>query len=107
MKHIVKISLFIIFFINNLIASPQSGQKVFETYCWGCHHQTATAFGPSFERIASKRTKEQIMTHILAPKTDYKQLGYKRTVMPSFANTIKQKELELITNFILSFKKGK
>jgi len=25
-----------------------------------CHHQSATAFGPSFEEIATKRSREEI-----------------------------------------------
>ena len=113
MKYIIKITLLIGLFVSTMNATSQniktltSGKKVFETYCWGCHHQTSTAFGPSFQEIASHRTKEQIITHIMAPKSDYKQLGYKRSVMPSFGNTIKQNELDLITDFILSFKKGK
>ena len=114
MKYIIKISLFVLLFITIADASIQNnskvlntGKKVFEAYCWGCHHQTAVAFGPSFEQIASNRTKEQMLTHIMSPKSDYKQLGYRRTVMPSFSNTIKQDELDLIIDFILSFKKGK
>ena len=79
-----------------------TGQKVFETYCWGCHHQTSVAFGPSFEEIASKRTEGEIKGHITDPKSMYKQLGHKRSVMPPF--NLSTKELDLITEFILSFK---
>jgi len=79
-----------------------TGQKVFETYCWGCHHQTSVAFGPSFEQIASKRSEGEIKGHIIDPKSMYKQLGHKRSVMPAF--DLSPKELDLITEFILSFK---
>ena len=79
-----------------------SGKKVFETYCWGCHHQTSEAFGPPFEQIASKRTKEEIRAMIADPKAVSKIFGYKRNAMPAF--NLKEDELEAISNYILSFK---
>jgi len=79
-----------------------SGKKVFETYCWGCHHQTSEAFGPPFEQIASKRTKEEIRAMIKSPKEVSKIFGYKRNAMPAF--NLKEDELEAISNYILSFK---
>jgi len=108
----IKLALLTVVLLNIANASSNNkdlntGEKVFREYCWGCHHQTAMAFGPSFEAIASHRKKEQIITHIMSPKSDYKQLGYKRSVMPSFGNVIKQKELNLIADYILSYKKGK
>ena len=103
MKYILGISLI---FITSLFGSLNNGEDVFRAYCWGCHHQTATAFGPSFSKIANTRTKNQIITHISAPKSDFKQLGYKRTVMPSFGTTLDKKELNLIVEFILE-QKGK
>lgn len=101
--------LFITFFsfFGLCFAEDYSGEKVFRDYCWGCHHQTSVAFGPSFEQIANKRTKAEIQGHIIAPKSMYKQLGHKRSVMPSFKDTLSQKELDLITDFILSFKTKK
>ena len=81
-----------------------TGEQVFRAYCWGCHHQTAQAFGPSFKQIANTRTKTQMMTHIASPKSDYKSLGYKRSVMPSFGTTLSKKELDLIIGFINSCK---
>ncbi|NPA27644.1 MAG: cytochrome c [Epsilonproteobacteria bacterium] len=78
------------------------GKKVFETYCWGCHHQTSEAFGPSFEEIASKRSKEEIFAMISNPQEVSKIFGYKRNAMPAF--NLNQKELEAIANYILSFK---
>ena len=102
------IVLIVFLFCTNLIAStPKNGEQVFRAYCWGCHHQTSMAFGPSFAQIAKSRTKEQIITHIMAPKSDYKQLGYKRSVMPGFGETLKQKELDLIVKFIYSCKNMK
>jgi len=58
-----KIFLLLVFLLISVSADKLDGKKVFETYCWGCHHQTAQAFGPSFKQIANTRTKEQIMTH--------------------------------------------
>jgi len=80
----------------------QSGKKVFETYCWGCHHQTAVAFGPPFEAIASKRTAEEIQAMITDPQAVSKLFGYKRNAMPAFS--LKPEELHAITSYILSFK---
>jgi len=103
MKNILKIVFFILVFVCVLHAKD-SGKKVFETYCWGCHHQTAVAFGPSFQEIANKRTVGEIQGHIVSPKSMYKQLGHKRSVMPAFGDTLSFEELELITDFILSYK---
>ncbi len=79
-----------------------SGKKVFETYCWGCHHQSAVAFGPSFEQIASKRTSQEIRAMITDPASVSKLFGYKRNAMPSFE--LKESELNAITKYILSYK---
>ena len=100
MKHIYKLIFIALLFDNICAKSLNTGDKVFRAYCWGCHHQTAMAFGPSFKQIANKRSKQQIMTHIAAPKSDYKKLGYKRSVMPSFATVLSPKELDLIVDFI-------
>jgi len=103
MNNILKL-FFAILSFSIILHANSSGEKVFKAYCWGCHHQTSVAFGPSFQDIASKRTKAQIMGHIISPKSMYKQLGHKRSVMPAFGDTLSSSELELITNFILSFK---
>lgn len=87
---------------QNIQNENLTGKKIFETYCWGCHHQTSVAFGPSFEDISSKRSEGEIKGHITDPKSMYKQLGYKRSVMPAF--DLSPKELDLITQFIISFK---
>ncbi len=91
--------------LMSLYTSIFSNDKVFKEYCWGCHHQTSVAFGPSFEEIANKRTYGEIQGHIIAPRSTYKQLGYKRSVMPSFKDELTIKQLDEITNFIISFKK--
>ncbi len=107
MNKITKLTFFAIFLANLVNAtSLNTGEKVFKAYCWGCHHQTSVAFGPSFEDIANKRTLGEIQGHIVSPQSTYKQLGHKRSVMPAFGETLSQKELDLITDFILSFKKG-
>lgn len=106
MKNIIKIILPIVFVISTVSASD-SGKKVFEKYCWGCHHQTSMAFGPSFEEIANKRSRGEIQGHIMSPQSTYEQLGHKRSVMPAFSDKLSQKELDLITDFIYSFKNKK
>ena len=96
--------LLLIMFIFTTILSAQDvdGKKVFETYCWGCHHQTAVAFGPPFNEIASKRTKDEIKAYVISPSSMYKAFGYRRTVMTQFH--LSDQELELIANYILSYK---
>jgi len=86
-----------------LQAHSLDGKKVFEMYCWGCHHQSATAFGPSFSQIASKRTFEEIQAYIIEPKALYKSFGHKRSVMPQL--DLNETERSLIAHYILSFKK--
>jgi len=78
-----------------------TGKKVFETYCWGCHHQTAVAFGPSFEEIASKRNADEIKAMITDPKSVSQVFGYRRNAMPAF--TLSDENLTSITQYILSF----
>ena len=97
------LSLFLLVsFLSAENTQPLTGKKVFETYCWGCHHQTAVAFGPPFSAIASHRTSEEIQAMITDPKAVSKVLGYKRNAMPALKLT--PKELKAITNYILSFK---
>ncbi|RLA62695.1 MAG: cytochrome c [Epsilonproteobacteria bacterium] len=79
-----------------------NAKKVFETYCWGCHHQSAEAFGPSFASIAAKRSAEEIEAMIADPEAMFLVLGYKRNAMPAF--TLKDSELKAISEYILSFK---
>ena len=92
-------------FATALLADTTSGKQVFETYCWGCHHQTAVAFGPPFSDIASKRTAEEIQGMITDPAAVSKLFGYKRNAMPAFQLT--PEELKAITTYILSFKESK
>ncbi len=96
-----KLSLIIVL-VTTINSNTISGKKVFETYCWGCHHQSAVAFAPPFTEIASKRSAEEIRAMISDPKSVSKVFGYKRNAMPSFK--LKEDELEAITKYILSFK---
>ncbi len=89
-------------FCSLLSSNELSGKKVFETYCWGCHHQTAVAFGPPFTEIANKRTYEEIQAYIIEPKAMYKAFGYKRTVMTQLE--LNDQEIKSITDYILSYK---
>ncbi len=91
-------------FINkNRIFYPRLfGESIFKEKCWGCHHQTAEAFGPPFSEIAKKRTDGEMISQILDPKNTYKQLGYKRNSMPAFK--LNEKELKSIVDYIKSWK---
>ncbi len=102
-----KIPLILIFFCSFSFAQNISGEKVFRTYCWGCHHQTSVAFGPSFQEIANAREKGEIQGYIIAPKSLYEQFGHKRSVMPSFKDKLSQEEIDAITNFIYTYKSKK
>jgi len=84
-------------------ANVQEGQKLFKAYCWGCHHQTAEAFGPSFRSIANKRNRGEIMAQIADPDGTYKQLGYRRNSMPAFSD-LNATQLEALADYIQSFK---
>ena len=97
-----KVYFIILMLLVSLNASELDGKKVFETYCWGCHHQTAVAFGPPFKEIANKRTKQEIQAYIIEPKAMYKQFGYKRTVMTQLK--LNEKEIDAISNYILTYK---
>ena len=98
-----KIRIFFFIFLSwNSLVYAESGKEVFETYCWGCHHQTAVAFGPPFSEIAGKRTTAEIQAMIADPVSVSKHFGYKRNAMPAF--TLTAQELKVITDYILSFK---
>jgi len=97
-----KYLLILVLLSSSLFASELDGKKVFETYCWGCHHQTAVAFGPPFTEIAAKRTKAEIEAYIASPSSMYKSFGYRRTAMTQF--NLKDDERDAIANYILSYK---
>ncbi len=91
-------------FINkNRVFYPRLfGLSIFKEKCWGCHHQTSMAFGPSWREIANKRTPDQIIAQILDPQNTYRYLGYKRNAMPAFK--LSPYELKSIVEYIMSFK---
>ena len=97
-----KTFILIFLFSSVLFCKEITGKEVFQTYCWGCHHQTAMAFGPPFTQIAAKRSKSQIIAYISSPKSMYKQFGYKRSVMTQLH--LSPAELNAISNYILSYK---
>lgn len=99
----MKKHLLLILTLSSLLFSEDlDGKKVFETYCWGCHHQTAVAFGPPFNEIANKRSFEEIQAYIINPKAMYKAFGYKRTAMTEFK--LSDDERKAIANYILTYK---
>ncbi len=87
-------------------AQTNQGEKLFKAYCWGCHHQTAEAFGPSFRTIANTRSREEIIAQIADPEGTYKQLGYRRNSMPAFSD-LDSGQLEALADFIYRFKDNK
>ena len=91
-------------FINkNRVFYPRLfGLSIFKEKCWGCHHQTAEAFGPPFSKIAKKRDDGEMISQIIDPAHTYKQLGYKRNSMPSF--NLNERELKSIVDYIKSWK---
>jgi len=101
MKKIITAFFMLLLLLSSSVASE--GKKVFETYCWGCHHQTAVAFGPPFSEIASKRNADEIRAMITDPASVSKAFGYKRNAMPAFP-TLTEAELQAITQYILFYK---
>lgn len=101
MKKIIILTLALSAFLysNNI-----DGKEVFKTYCWGCHHETAEAFGPPFSEIADKRSKDEIEAYIIDPKAMYEAFGYKRSVMTEFH--LSDKERDAVADYIL-LQKGK
>jgi len=89
-----------------LMAGSDEGEKLFKSYCWGCHHQTAEAFGPSFKTIAAKRNKGEIIAQIVDPKGTYKSLGYRRNSMPAF-DDLNATQLDALADYILTFKENR
>jgi hypothetical protein len=78
------------------------GEEIFREKCWGCHHQTAVAFGPPFNEIAKKRSREEIRAMISDPAGVSKILGYKRNAMPKFE--LNENQLKSIVDYIKSYK---
>ena len=106
MKRFVYATLFLLIFFQGVQAKNLDGESLFKEYCWGCHHQTAQAFGPSFKSIANKRNSGEIIAQIVDPKGTYKSLGYNVNSMPSFSD-LNQSELEALTKYIYKFKDKK
>ncbi len=96
------LALFVMLVVSTTSLWAVSGKKVFETYCWGCHHQTAVAFGPPFAEIAAKRDLATIRAMITDPEAVSKTLGYRRNAMPKIQ--LNEDEMQAITHYILSYK---
>jgi mono/diheme cytochrome c family protein len=105
-KKIFFFLFFSLLFNQFAYAKELNGEKLFKEYCWGCHHQTAQAFGPSFKSIANMRNKAQIIAQIADPNNTYKSLGYKINSMPSF-DDLNAKELQALADYIYIFKDKK
>ncbi|MRJ02932.1 MAG: cytochrome C [Epsilonproteobacteria bacterium] len=78
------------------------GLSIFKEKCWGCHHQTAMAFGPPFNQIAAQRKEDEIIAQILDPDHTYRHLGYRRNAMPPFK--LSPRELKSIVDYIYSWR---
>lgn len=79
------------------------GQSVFTQKCWGCHHETSMAFGPSFVKIANSRSSEMVRTHLDNPKINALNLGYKNPTMPNIE--LSQIEKDMVTAYVMSHKR--
>ncbi len=106
MKTIFLCSMAVVLSTSTLFAHESAGKRLFQEYCWGCHHETAMAFGPSFESIANKRSRAEVMAQIADPDATYKSLGYKTNSMPAFSD-LNSSELESLTDYIYKFKDKK
>ncbi|MEO5356410.1 MAG: nitrite reductase [Nitrospirae bacterium YQR-1] len=80
----------------------QLGQEVFNVKCWGCHHTTREAFGPSFKWIVNNRDEGKIVAHIVDPEKSAKEQYSKTSAMPHL--NLKKEELEVILRFMYEFK---
>lgn len=78
------------------------GHSVFMAKCWGCHHDTSRAFGPSLKKIATTRSKEMIKVHLDDPTINAINLGYEKATMPKIPLT--EEEKEMLAQYISSFK---
>jgi len=105
MKNIFFI-IFLLLFHSTIFSDESNEKNLFQEYCWGCHHQTAQAFGPSFQSIANKRSSAEIIAQIIDPNSTYISLGYKINSMPAF-NDLKNNELESLVTYIYKFKDKK
>lgn len=74
------------------------GREVFLARCWGCHHPTHTAFGPSFRDIGKKRHRSWILAQLVDPKITAKHLGYSRSAMPKMP--LSEQEIEVLVQYI-------
>ncbi|MDH5677226.1 MAG: c-type cytochrome [Nitrospinota bacterium] len=87
---------------RKLASHGAKGQFIYQESCMGCHHQKFDAFGPSFAEIASIRSRDQIRSHIQAPSSMFKTLGYRRNSMPTIP--LSEEQLDAVTEYIISFK---
>jgi mono/diheme cytochrome c family protein len=107
MKRVVPLLLLLAWSLQAAdVGEGTPGYRLFKEYCWGCHHQTAEAFGPSFHSIANKRSREEIMAQIVDPERVSKTLGYPRNSMPAF-NDLNATQIKALTDFIMLFKEKK
>lgn len=79
------------------------GQSVFTAKCWGCHHETSMAFGPSFAKIANSRSSEMVRTHLDNPKINALNLGYKNPTMPNIE--LSEVEKDMVTAYVMGHRK--
>ena len=85
-----KIPLVLIFSFNLLSASSLDGEKIFKQYCWGCHHETSVAFGPSFpgqKGIAHKENEYFVEADLKTNLIIYALAIYKLCLSASGNNT--------------------
>ncbi|MBI3929584.1 MAG: c-type cytochrome [Armatimonadetes bacterium] len=74
------------------------GRQVFMEKCWGCHHPTRQAFGPSLRSMAQNRTQAEIWAQILSPQTTHRRLGHPRNAMPRIR--LRPEEIVVLVSYI-------
>ncbi|MEW6283532.1 MAG: cytochrome D1 domain-containing protein, partial [Candidatus Eremiobacterota bacterium] len=74
------------------------GRQVYMERCWGCHHPTREAFGPSLAAIFRRRPTSDIWAQILNPEGMHARLGYRRNAMPRLE--LKPEEIEALISYM-------
>ncbi len=86
---------------NRIFYRGLYGLSLFQEKCWGCHHETAEAFGPPFRQIGRQRSDAEIMAHIADPEGSARRLGYRRNLMPAFP--LNAEQMASIVEYIKQF----
>ena len=84
--------------------APALGQSVFMHRCWGCHHETEMAFGPSLAHISSRRTDGEIRAWLANPELMARHRGKSDAGMPEIR--LNPTETDVLLRYIRWSEKG-